>query len=163
MSNISGEELFKDDLHLDSIHVKGVTASGSLFDGGNVTSEAISEAVDLSQLSKRMPWNIEESQAVDFTSKAHCPTSLNDVTREKSFVNSQKETKLLDILRIASRPTQGQDLLCHLCDLEVSFYLSTTVENCLSGGIDEGSAGTLRDRAQRLPSQDALCQQGGQL
>ena len=148
MSNISDEELLKDDLRLDSILVKEVTVSDDLFDRGNVTSEAISEAVDLSQLSKRMPWNIEESQAVDLTSKAHCPTSLNDVTLEKSFVNSQKETKLLDILRLASRPTQGQDLLCHLCDLEVSFYLSTAVEKCLSGGIDEGSAGTLRDRAQ---------------
>ena len=143
MSNISDEELLKDDLRLDSILVKEVTVSDDLFDRGNVTSEAVSEAVDLSQLSKRMPWNIEESQAVDLTSKAR-PTSLKDVTLE----NSQKETKLLDILRLASRPTQGQDLLCHLCDLEVSFNLSAAVENCLSGGIDEGSAGTLRDRAQ---------------
>ena len=126
MSNISDEELLKDDLRLDSILVKEVTVSDDLFDRGNVTSEAVSEAVDLSQLSKRMPWNIEESQAVDLTSKAR-PTSLKDVTLE----NSQKETKLLDILRLASRPTQGQDLLCHLCDLEVSFYLSTTVENSI--------------------------------
>ena len=119
MSNISDEELLKDDLRLDSILVKEVTVSDDLFDRGNVTSWAVSEAVDLSQLSKRMPWNIEESQAVDLTSKARCPTSLKDVTLE----NSQKEIKLLDILRLASRPTQGQDLLCHLCDLEVSFYL----------------------------------------
>ena len=82
MSNISDEELLKDDLRLDSILVKEVTVSDDLFDRGNVTSEAISEAVDLSQLSKRMPWNIEESQAVDLTSKAHCPTSLKGVTLE---------------------------------------------------------------------------------
>ena len=43
MSNISDEELFKDDLRLDSILAKEVTVSEDLFDRGSVTSEDVSE------------------------------------------------------------------------------------------------------------------------
>ena len=58
MSNISDEELFKDDVRLDSILAKEVTVSEDLFDRGSVTSEDVSEIVDLSQRSKRVPWNM---------------------------------------------------------------------------------------------------------
>ena len=134
MSNISDEELFKDDLRLDSILAKEVTVSEDLFDRGSVTSEDVSEVIDLSLLSKRVPSNIEESQAVDLSlrpSKAPCPVSLKEVTLEESSVcpvKSQREGKLLDILRLAGRRRRDQGMLCHLCDLQVSFYTFTTVK-----------------------------------
>ena len=136
ISNISDEELCKDDLHLDSILAKEVTVSEDPFDRGSVTSEAV---VDLSLSSKRVPWindkgvnnlNIEESQAVDLSlrpSKTSCPISEEEsFTLEESSVcpdEPRKEDTLLDILRLASRSTGNQQgLLCHLCDLEVRFY-----------------------------------------
>ena len=114
MSNISDEELFKDDVRLDSILAKEVTVSEDLFDRGSVTSEDVSEIVDLSQRSKRVPWNMEESEAVDLSvrqNKAPCPIILKDATLEESSVCPVKSQKLLDILRLASRQDQG--MLCH--------------------------------------------------
>ena len=135
MSNISDEELFKDDLRLDSILAKEVTVSEDLFDRGSVTSEDVSEVIDLSLLSKRVPSNIEESQAVDLSLRPSktpiSPVSLKEVTLEVSSVcpvKSQREGKLLDILRLAGRRRRDQGMLCHLCDLEVSFYTFTTVK-----------------------------------
>ena len=134
MSNISDEELFKDDLRLDSILAKEVTVSEDLFDRGSVTSEDVSEVIDLSLLSKIVPSNIEESQAVDLSlrpSKTPCPVSLKEATLEESSVcpvKSQREGKLLDILRLAGRRRRDQGMLCHLCDLQVSFYTFTTVK-----------------------------------
>ena len=74
--------------------------------------------------------NIEESHAVDLSlhpKKAPCSTSeVEELTLKESSAcpdKSHKEEKLLEILRLASRPTGDQGMLCHLCDLEVSFYL----------------------------------------
>ena len=137
ISNISDEELCKDDLRLDSILAKEVTVSEDLIDqDGSATSEDVSEVVDLSLPSKRKPCNndeevnIEEHQAVDLSLrtnlKPQCSNSEKDVTLEESSVfcqeKSQKKNKLLDILRLASRTIGDQGImLCHLCDLEVSF------------------------------------------
>ena len=102
--------------------------------GPQLILRAGSEVIDLSLLSKIVPSNIEESQAVDLSlrpSKAPCPVSLKEVTLEESSVcpvKSQREGKLLDILRLAGRRRRDQGMLCHLCDLEVSFYTFTTVK-----------------------------------
>ena len=130
ISNISDEELCKDDLHLDSILAKEVTVSEDPVGRASVTSEAV---VDLSW---RVPWitnngvNLEESQAVDLSmrpSKAPCLISEEEeFSLEESSVcpiKPQREDELLDILRLASRPTGDEGMLCHLCDLEVRFYL----------------------------------------
>ena len=134
ISNISDEELCKDDLRLDSILAKEVTVSEDLFDqSGSATKEDVSEVVDLSRPSKRVPCYIEESQAVDLSlrpRKPPCSISMKGATLEESSFcpdNSQKENKLLEILRLASRTTGDQGMLCHLCDLEVSFYLFSDV------------------------------------
>jgi len=130
ISNISDEELCKDDLHLDSILAKEITLSEDVEDQEDRGS-VISEVVDLSWPSKKATWindkraNIEESRAVDLSLRSKAPCSISEeeeLTLEESSVcpdKSQKEDKLLDILRLASRPTGDQGMLCHLCDLEV--------------------------------------------
>ena len=142
ISNISDEELCKDDLHLDSILAKEITLSEDVEDQEDRGS-VISEVVDLSWPSKKASWindkraNIEESRAVDLSLRSKAPCSISEeeeLTLEESSVcpdKSQKEEKLLDILRLASRPTGDQGMLCHLCDLEVVFiFYSWIIVSC---------------------------------
>ena len=142
ISNISDEELCKDDLHLDSILAKEITLSEDVEDQEDRGS-VISEVVDLSWPSKKATRiddkraNVEESRAVDLSLRSKAPCSISDeeeLTLEESSVcpdKSQKEDKLLDILRLASRPTGDQGMLCHLCDLEVVFiFYSWIIVSC---------------------------------
>ena len=132
ISNISDEELCKDDLRLDSILAKEVAIGRNVedqLDRVSVISKGDAEVmVDLSRsrINNGRGVNIEESQAVDLSlrsRKAPCSVEEEDVTLGESSVlpnESQKEDQLLDILRLASiRVTSSQGMLCHLCDLEV--------------------------------------------
>ena len=132
ISNISDEELCKDDLRLDSILAKEVAIGRNVedqLDRVSVISKGAAEVmVDLScsRINNGSGVNIEESQAVDLSlrsRKAPCSVEEEDVTLGESSVlpnESQKEDQLLDILRLAStRVTSSQGMLCHLCDLEV--------------------------------------------
>ena len=97
ISNISDEELCKDDLMLDSILAKEVTVSEDPVDRGSATSDLV---VDLSQSFKRASWtndkgvNLEESQAVDLSvmsSKAPC--SIRNMCLWRNLLSDQTSPK----------------------------------------------------------------------
>ena len=109
ISNVSDEELGKDERFLDNILARDLSMpkrSPWSQDGGTGIGDGQQE-LDLSMRSAKLSRMVGDGD----------PAMLEDLVDPKK---SGKEKCLLNIFRTALRATDHQGLFCHLCDLEVN-------------------------------------------
>ena len=116
ISNVSDEELGKDELFLDNILAKDLSMpkrSPWSQDGGTGTGDGLQE-LDLSMRSAKLSCMVGDGD----------PAMLEDLVDPKK---SGKEKRLLNIFRTASRATDPQ------CDLEVNIKHYVEMDTMLIG------------------------------